>query len=129
MQEDLRIAAECFEEFCRNNDVKPTNMKADYYIAGFYRGQRYEQEQVRPLAWISVDDKLPENGQIIVSYVERTITGGGENLVEHKMLVERFKDKFVCDKDQKHKMGGYEFHLVEKTTHWLPMPELPKKEA
>ena len=73
--------------------------------------------------WISVEDRLPENGQIVVSYVERHITGGGENLLEHQMLVERFKDKFICDKDQKHRMCGYEFHVVEKTTYWMPLIE------
>lgn len=29
-----------FEQFCQKNDVKPTNMKADYYLAGHYKGQQ-----------------------------------------------------------------------------------------
>lgn len=33
------IAIKDFEKFCQKNDVKPTNMKADYYLAGYYKGQ------------------------------------------------------------------------------------------
>lgn len=29
-----------FEQFCSNNGVKPTNTKADFYLAGHYRGQQ-----------------------------------------------------------------------------------------
>lgn len=29
-----------FERFCADNDVKPTNMKANYYLAGYYKGQQ-----------------------------------------------------------------------------------------
>lgn len=34
------IAIRDFERFCADNDVKPTNMKADYYLAGHYKGQQ-----------------------------------------------------------------------------------------
>lgn len=34
------IAQKDFEQFCFANDVKPTNMKADFYIAGHIKGQQ-----------------------------------------------------------------------------------------
>lgn len=34
------IAQKDFEHFCKNNDTKQTNMKADFYLAGFYKGQQ-----------------------------------------------------------------------------------------
>lgn len=34
------IAIRDFERFCADNDVKPTNMKADYYLAGYYKGKQ-----------------------------------------------------------------------------------------
>lgn len=28
-----------FETFCEANEVKPTNMKADFYLAGYHKGE------------------------------------------------------------------------------------------
>lgn len=33
-------AAKFFEEFCKNNETKPTNIKADFYIAGYFKGRK-----------------------------------------------------------------------------------------
>lgn len=35
-----------FEQFCQKNGVKPTNMKADYYLAGYFKGQERMIENV-----------------------------------------------------------------------------------
>ena len=35
-----------FEQFCSNNGVKPTNTKADFYLAGHYRGQQVMLDKV-----------------------------------------------------------------------------------
>lgn len=32
-------AVKHFEQFCENNEVKPTNTKADFYLAGFFKGR------------------------------------------------------------------------------------------
>lgn len=32
------IALNDFETFCEANEEKPTNMKADYYLAGYHKG-------------------------------------------------------------------------------------------
>ena len=86
-----------------------------------------EWADAHPLSpWISVKDKLPEDGQIIVSYITQTISGGGEKNVEHQMVVERYKGRFTCDRMEQQRMGGYMFDIVVKTTHWLPMPQLPE---
>lgn len=36
----MDLAQKDFEQFCANNEEKPTNQKADYYLAGHYKGQR-----------------------------------------------------------------------------------------
>ena len=106
--DDLTKAAECFEEFCANNAVKPTNMKADYYIAGFFRGQKYEQEQVRPLACISTK-KYPEPGS---SWVFGAFENGDMRIVRYSYAT-------------------YEWYYMnhEKAEHpvyWMPIPKIPK---
>ena len=60
MDDDFKQAVECFEQFCLNNGVKPTDMKAEYYIAGFLRGKKYDQEEARPLAWQNAKFTPPE---------------------------------------------------------------------
>lgn len=46
------IAIRDFERFCADNDVKPTKMKADYYIAGHYKGQQRMIEKA--CEWLEV---------------------------------------------------------------------------
>lgn len=46
------IAIRDFERFCADNDVKPTNMKADYYLAGHFQGQQRMIEKARE--WLEV---------------------------------------------------------------------------
>lgn len=41
-----------FEQFCKKNDVKPTNMKADYYLAGHFQGQQRMKEKA--CEWLEV---------------------------------------------------------------------------
>ena len=98
----------------------------DMLVEAFRGGAEWaDKHPISP--WISVKDKLPEDGQIIVSYITQTISGGGEKNVEHKMVVERYKGRFTCDRMEQQRMGGYMFDIVVKTTHWLPMPELPEE--
>lgn len=97
----------------------------DMLVEAFRCGAEWaDKHPISP--WISVKDKLPEDGQIIVSYITQTISGGGEKNVEHQMVVERYKGRFTCDRMEQQRMGGYMFDIVVKTTHWLPMPELPE---
>lgn len=40
----MNDAVKHFEQFCQDNEVKPTNMKADFYLAGFMKGQSLQKE-------------------------------------------------------------------------------------
>ncbi|MCQ2348951.1 MAG: hypothetical protein MJZ98_00555 [Paludibacteraceae bacterium] len=46
------IAIKDFEQFCQKNDVNPTNMKADYYLAGHCQGQQYMIDKA--VEWLEV---------------------------------------------------------------------------
>lgn len=35
----MNTAINDFEAFCEANEVKPTNMKADFYLAGYHKGE------------------------------------------------------------------------------------------
>lgn len=36
-----------FETFCEANEVKPTNMKADYYLAGYHKGEARQRDKAK----------------------------------------------------------------------------------
>ena len=101
--DDFTKAVECFEEFCANNDVKPTNMKADYYIAGFLRGQKFEQEQVRPLAWQNARFNPPEvmnvkvrrefDSHLLAVTEEVLCRCNGKFYIDYRRLFSQYGDK------------------------------------
>lgn len=58
--------------------------------------------------WISVKDKLPEDGEVLCY-------GHGEYLVGS--LYELY-GKYNCEADDT---------MIENVTHWMPLPEPPKE--
>ena len=115
MEDNFKIAAQCFEEFCSNNAVKPTNMKADYYISGFLRGQKHEQEQVRPLAWVSPKDRLPEVGTWCVLIMDGKYVRVG-----------KYVGKMRCMGRWEIIIGNTEYDYHERfINYWMPVPEFP----
>lgn len=43
----MNDAAKHFEQFCQNNEVKPTNMKADFYLAGYHKGEASQRDKAK----------------------------------------------------------------------------------
>jgi hypothetical protein len=58
--------------------------------------------------WISVDERLPEDGVWVLGYSAKSGRGGLCN----------------CLKSYVREFGNY-----DDTTHWLPLPEFPKKKG
>ena len=119
MERDAQIRQTAAEWLRYNHPTCTQDMLVEAFRCG---AEWSDKHQISP--WISVKDKLPEDGQIIVSYITQTISGGGEKNVEHQMVVERYKGRFTCDRMEQQRMGGYMFDIVVKTTHWLPMPKV-----
>lgn len=59
-------------------------------------------------AWISVDERLPEDGVWVLGYSAKSGRGGLCN----------------CLNSYVREFGNY-----DDTTHWLPLPEFPKKKG
>ena len=62
----------------------------------------------RKQEWISVDERLPEDGVWVLGYSAKSGSGGLCN----------------CLKSYVREFGNY-----DDTTHWLPLPEFPKKKG
>lgn len=121
-EEEIKQNAEAYAD---KKAETVANFQRNPIVEDFINGAQWADEHPKN-PWISVKDRLPEDGQIIVLYITQTISGGGEKNVEHQMVVERYKGRFTCDRMEQQRMGGYMFDIVVKTTHWLPMPQLPK---
>jgi hypothetical protein len=66
------------------------------------------QQGYRKQEWISVEDRLPEDGVWVLGYSAKSGRGGLCN----------------CLKSYVREFGNY-----DDTTHWLPLPEFPKKKG
>ena len=68
----------------------------------------YDDGGYRKQEWISVDERLPEDGVWVLGYSAKSGRGGLCN----------------CLKSYVREFGNY-----DDTTHWLPLPEFPKKKG
>ena len=66
--------------------------------------------------WISVDDRLPEEGEYVLC-VLKGFNYGGKIQVCKFVPADKFKDKPYFA----HFRNGFPF-----VTHWMPLPQLPK---
>ena len=66
--------------------------------------------------WISVDDRLPEEGEYVLC-VLKGFNYGGKIQVCKFVPADKFKDKPYFE----HFRNGFPF-----VTHWMPLPQLPK---
>ena len=68
----------------------------------------YDDGGYRKQEWISVDERLPEDGVWVLGYSAKSGRGGLCN----------------CLKSYVREFGNY-----DDTTHWLPLPEFPKNKG
>ena len=68
--------------------------------------------------WISVEDRLPEEGEYVLC-VLKGFNYGGKIQVCKFVPADKFKDKPYFE----HFRNGF-----PSVTHWMPLPELPKGE-
>ncbi len=98
--EEAALDAALFEDYCYNEDLQP------YYIEGFKRGAEWQAKQS---PWISVEERLPENQDIVLV---RDEYGGKATAYLHG------KDSgFIVYGEDAYKVFG-------EITHWMPIPDL-----
>lgn len=83
------------------------------YIHGIKVGVSWADKNPKS-PWISVEDKLPEKGVLVI-----VKTGIGNYYLGAKDSVALPKDEFALTE-----LCCY----VDGVTHWMPIPELPKEE-
>ena len=88
--------------------VDPTEAVADYLL----------DSGVTVQEWVSVDDRLPEEGEYVLC-VLKGFNYGGKIQVCKFVPADKFKDKPYFE----HFRNGF-----PSVTHWMPLPEPPKGE-
>lgn len=78
---------------------------AYFDVDGFAIANKIYDAGYRKQEWISVDERLPEDGIWVLGYSAKSGRGGLCN----------------CLKSYVREFGNY-----DDTTHWLPLPEFPK---
>ena len=75
--------------------------------------------------WISVEDRLPEEGQRIIEAYTMECTASGLKSFDEEILFSCYRGKFVCDG----KETNYGIGKSKSTTHhWMPIPQIEKGE-
>lgn len=98
--EEAALDAALFEDYCYNEDLQP------YYIEGFKKGAEWQAKQS---PWISVEERLPENQDIVLVRGEY---GGKATAYLHG------KDSgFIVYGEDAYKVFG-------EVTHWCHIPDL-----
>lgn len=85
------------------------------YDEGFADGKKQSdgKDTNVPTKWISVEDRLPAYGELVLVSAKDLATG------EHKWFyLARYKDK---------NWYGEEGYMFGRVTHWMPLPDAPKK--
>ena len=98
----------CSVEECKRSKEKCCGFYADHLIAN---GATVQE-------WISVTDRLPEEGEYVLC-VLKGFNYGGKIQVCKFVPADKFKDKPYFE----HFRNGF-----PSVTHWMPLPEPPKGE-
>ena len=98
----------CSVEECKRSKEKCCGFYADHLISNGVTVQE----------WISVDDRLPKEGEYVLC-VLKGFNYGGKIQVCKFVPADKFKDKPYFE----HFRNGF-----PSVTHWMPMPEPPKGE-
>ena len=116
-------------EFLRNSLSLATNMlrNGNDKLLADYMVQKIELDQLRN-PWISVEDRLPDNGDIVFTHSIIKVEGGGERHEEEQFLVQKFIGHWITDRMEQHRMGIIMYDTIDKVTHWMPIPQIEKGE-
>lgn len=99
--------------------VNPFNINHD-----FIEGAEWADAN-QPNPWISVEDKLPEIGTVILEAYTIVVELQGVRHEDESIIVSRYDGEFVGDGRVEQMIGGT---TCGTTHHWMPIPELPKEE-
>lgn len=90
----------------------------DDWYSNNYIAEKLIANGVTVQEWISVDDRLPEEGEYVLC-VLKGFNYGGKIQVCKFVPADKFKDKPYFE----HFRNGF-----PSVTHWMPLPEPPKGE-
>lgn len=78
--------------------------------------------------WISVKDRLPEDGDIVITRIVHVVKGGGEHRESVQHLEQMYRGRWCTDSMEQHRRNGILYDCISEVTNWMPIPELPKGE-
>lgn len=78
--------------------------------------------------WISIEDRLPKDGDIVFTHSVLIIESGGVRNEEEQYLTQKYTCRWITDETKQINMCGEKYDIVNKVTHWMPIPELKKGE-
>lgn len=113
------------EQFLADRPKGYFHTKAEENTAhtGFVMGAKWADEHPKS-PWISVEERLPKDGEMVFTRSVLMIEGGGVRNEEEQYLMQKYTCRWITDKTKQTNMCGVKYDIVDKVTHWMPIPEL-----
>lgn len=113
------------EQFIADRPKQYFHTKAEENTAhtGFVMGAKWADEYPKS-PWISVEERLPKDGETVFTRSVLIIEGGGVRNKEEQYLTQKYTCRWITDKTKQTNMCGVKYNIVDKVTHWMPIPEL-----
>lgn len=91
-----------FQKFCEMNGVKPTNMKADYFLAGYCQGLNNASKEMFCFTPEELPELLRENHTIKEKVLEKLINIANGYRVQWKYNAYDIKKVYFITPDEQH---------------------------
>jgi hypothetical protein len=115
----------CGEEYCKHHHERCVGRSADFLIAN---GVTFATDTNVGSKWISVEDRLPENGRYLV-FQKSFISGGHCDFATFTQCYSGLLGDPMNGKQLWYKYDGeYGDYEVTNVTHWMPLPKPPKED-
>lgn len=96
-------------------------------LEGLLKIKEHEIKQLQN-PWISVEERLPKDGEKVFTRSVLIIEGGGVRNKEEQYLTQIYICRWITDKTKQTNMCGVKYNIVDKVTHWMPIPQIEKGE-
>jgi hypothetical protein len=124
MKREEQIRSAAFEASTRNDDYK--KYAKDGIARMFFVEGAMFADANQPNPWISVEERLPDEGTAIFEAYTLVVTCNDLREEKECVVVSRYNRGFVGEGVvRKHPMNATS---CSTTHHWMPIPELPKEE-
>lgn len=116
--EEIIKAAEAYamKQSANGNNASDYDLAKADFIAG---AEWANKNQTSP--WISVKERLPKEGETVITRIVYIVEGGGECDESVQHIEQKYKGRWMTDNMKQYRRGDVLYDTISKVTHWMPI--------